>query len=87
MNFKTDLIIYPLSPVFYVKVFEENNGALELVNKPKFRPRTKHSDIKYHPFTDSIRSGEINVLQIDTMGQIADNFTNALDRQTFDYLR
>ena len=30
------------------KVFEDNNGALELANKPKFRPRTKHIGIKYH---------------------------------------
>ena len=32
------------------KVFEDNNGALELANDPKFRPRTKHIGIKYHHF-------------------------------------
>ena len=69
------------------KVFEDNNGALELANKPKFRPRTKHIGIKYHHFRDSVKNGNIEVLPIDTKEQIADIFTKSLDRQTFEYLR
>ena len=40
------------------KVFEDNNGALEMANKPKFRPRTKHIGIKYHHFRDRVRCGK-----------------------------
>ena len=69
------------------KVFEDHNGALELANKPKVRPRTKHIGIKYHRFRDGVKSGEIEVLPVDTKDRIADIFTNALDRQTFEYLR
>ena len=69
------------------KVFEDNNGALELANKPKFRPRTKHIGVKCHHFRDSVKSGEIEVLPIDTKEQIADIFTKALNKQTFEYLR
>ena len=61
------------------KVFEDNNGALELANDPKFRPRTKHIGIKYHHFWDNVKSGKIEVLPIDTNEQIADIFTKALE--------
>ena len=33
------------------------------------------------------KSGKIEVLPIDTTEQIADIFTKALDKQTFEYLR
>ena len=67
------------------RVFEDNNRALELANKPRFRPRTKHIGIKYHRFRDSVRCGNIEVLPLDTNEQIAYIFTNALDKQIFDY--
>ena len=69
------------------KVFEDNNEALELANKPKFRPRTKHIGIKYHHFRDSVKNGKIEVLPKDTTEQIADIFTKALDKKTFENLR
>ena len=69
------------------KVFEDNNGALELANKPKFRPRTKHIGVKYHHFRDSVKSGEIEALPIDTKEQIANIVTKVLDWQTFEHPR
>eukprot|EP00957_Ditylum_brightwellii_P049971 3787819-Ditylum_brightwellii.AAC.1 len=35
---------------FKCKVFEDNNGCIELVKCPGMRPRTKHIGIKYHHF-------------------------------------
>jgi hypothetical protein len=35
------------------KVFEDNSGALEIAMTHKFRPRTKHINVKYH-FSETI---------------------------------
>ena len=87
LEFQERLQCMPSATTISCKVFEVNNGALELANKPKFRTRTKHIGIKYHHFRDRVKSGKIEVLPIDTKEQIADIFTKALDRQTFEYLR
>ena len=34
-------------------LFEDNNGALELATKPRYRPRTKHIAVKYHYFREN----------------------------------
>ena len=37
-------------PIMHCKLFEDNNGVLELAKAPKIRPRTKHTSIKHHHF-------------------------------------
>ena len=85
LQIRLDLL--PSNTTISCKVFEDNNGALELATKPKFRPRTKHIAIKYHHSRGSVKSGAIEVLPIDTLEQVADIFTKALDQQKFEYLR
>jgi hypothetical protein len=46
-------------PTIKCKAFEDNEGALEMARSPKFRPRTKHINIKYHHFHDSVETGKI----------------------------
>ena len=62
------------------KVFEDKNGALE-------RPRTKDIATKYHYFRDSVKSGAIEVLPIDTLEQLAVILTKGLDQKKFEHLR
>ena len=69
------------------RVYEDNNGCLELANNPRYRPRTKHIALKYHHFREQVQKGRIDVTRIDTKEQIADQFTKGLDRVTFEYLR
>ena len=38
-------------------LFEDNNGALELATKPRYRPQTKHIAIKYHHFREKVQKG------------------------------
>ena len=68
-------------------MFEDNNGALELATKPRYRPRTKHIVIKYHHFRERVSSGFISIKPINTSEQIADQFTKGLQVGTFQYLR
>ena len=48
-----------IKPIMHCKLFEDNNGALELAKAPKIRPRTKHISIKYHHFRAYVDSGKI----------------------------
>ena len=75
LELQTKLDLLPSNTTISCKVFGDNNGALELATKPKFRPRTKHIATKYHHFRDSVKGGAIKVLPIDTLEQIADIFT------------
>lgn len=68
-------------------LFEDNNGALELAMKPRYRPRTKHIAIKYHHFREHVTKGLVTIKPIDTTEQISDQFTKGLQEGTFKYLR
>ena len=54
-------------PSVKCKVFEDNNGAIELAKAPKIHPCTKHIALKYHHFREQIRKGLIEINPIDTM--------------------
>jgi hypothetical protein len=60
------------------KAFEDNEGALEMARSPKFRPRTKHINIKYHHIHDAIESGKIKMYKIGTLDQQANVLTKPL---------
>ena len=68
-------------------VFEDNNGALEMANAPKMRPRTKHIAIKYHHCRTHVERGDTLLEKIDTTEQEADFLTKPLVQQLFGYLR
>ena len=74
-------------PKIICKLFEDNNGALELAKAPKYRPRTKHIALKYHHFREHVRDGSVEIHAINTEDQLADQFTKALADTTFKYLR
>ena len=73
-------------PSVKCKVFEDNNGAIELAKAPKIHPRTKHIALKYHHFREQVRKGLIEINPIDTLEQVADIFTKALPFPIFNYL-
>ena len=78
--------IEEVSPVINCTVFEDNNGALELANLPRMRPRTRHIATKYHFFRSYVQSGEIRIKSVTTTEQIADIFTKPLPEPAFKYL-
>ena len=74
-------------PKLHCKVFEDNSGALEMANNYKYRPRTKHLNIKYHHFRDYVERGEITVHKIDTSDQLADYLTKPVSQEILEKLR
>ena len=39
-----------INPRIYCEVYEDNIGALSIAKEHKYRPRTKHLNIKIHHF-------------------------------------
>lgn len=67
----------------YCRVFEDNSGALEMAKVHKYRPRTKHINVKYNHFRDHVSDGSIKLYPISTTAQPADIFTKPLPRELF----
>ena len=74
-------------PVIKCRVFEDNSGVLEMALNHKFRPRTKHINIKLHHFCDYISNGDITIEPISTLHQLANYLTKPLTAEILEPLR
>ena len=81
------LTIESKRPSAKCKVFEDNNGAIELAKASKILPRTKHFALKYHHFREHVQKGLIEINLIDTLEQVSNIFIKALPFPIFNYLR
>eukprot|EP00957_Ditylum_brightwellii_P068709 5216227-Ditylum_brightwellii.AAC.1 len=61
-----------LKTEFKCKVFEDNEGCVELTKCPRMRSRAKHIATKYHHFWNNVEDGIITVDSINIDGQQAD---------------
>ena len=81
---------FPISkskPKIHCKVFEDNSGALEMAKTHKYRPRTKHLNVKLHHFRDYVTRGEISIHKIGTLDQLADYLTKPVNQEILEHLR
>ena len=65
----------------FCRVFEDNSGAVEMAKYHKYRPRTKHLNVKLHHFRDYVNRGEISIHHINTGHQPADLLTKSLNEE------
>ena len=79
--------ILSTKPKLHCKIFEDNSGALEMAKTHKYRPRTKHLNVKLHHFRDYVTRGEISIHKIDTKEQRADYLTKPVNQETLEHLR
>jgi hypothetical protein len=49
----------------HCKIFEDNEGAIEIAKVPKMRPRTKYLNIKYHHFREEVKKGTVNIYHVN----------------------
>ncbi|CAB1112933.1 unnamed protein product [Ectocarpus sp. CCAP 1310/34] len=63
-----------------IKVLEDNQGAISLVQNPFSSARSKHIDVRFHFIRELFKSGRISVEYIPTDEQHADLLTKALGR-------
>jgi hypothetical protein len=76
---------YPISSAqahIHCQVFEDNSGALEMAKIHKYRPRTKHLNVRLHHFRDYVVRKEVSIHAINTNDQPADFLTKALNEDT-----
>ena len=71
----------------HCKVFEDNSGALEMAKVYKFRPRTKHLNVKLHHFRTYVEDGSVTIHKVATEDQLADYLTKPLPQDTLQRLR
>lgn len=69
------------------RMFEDNQGAIELAKNPSHHSRTKHIDIKFHHVRDSVVARKISLQYCPTQDMIADALTKGLPRPQFEKLR
>ena len=76
----TDEIEITLPPS---KVYEDNNACLKFARLPRLTPRTKHIAVPYHWFRSKVEQLEISIKPINTVDQLADQFTKPLTTNKF----
>ena len=74
-------------PKVYCHVYEDNSGALEMAKVHKYRPRTKHLNVKLHHFRDYVDRGDIKLHAISTNDQQADYLTKPVPVDVLQRLR
>jgi hypothetical protein len=75
------------TPTVDCKIFEDNSGALETTTVHKFRPRTKHLNVKLHFFCNHIIRKEFAVDPVQTRQQLANHQTKPVNKDMLDLLR
>ena len=84
-NFINDLQL-PDYQVESVPLNVDNKSALKLAKNPEFHQRTKHIQIKHNFIRECAQDGHINIQWISGKDNLADAFTKALGRPTFEGL-
>ena len=66
---------------------EDNQGTIALSKNPKYHPRTKHIDIKYHFVRDKVLNKEVPLEYCPSEEMVADLLTKPLGKTLFQRLR
>jgi hypothetical protein len=64
----------------------DNTGALDIAENRRINDRSKHIDIHYHAVRELVESGQITILHIDGMENLAGICTKALPHATREHL-
>ena len=66
---------------------EDNQGNIALSRNPKYHPRTKHIDIKYHFIRYKVEKKELVLEYCPTEQMLADLLTKQLGKTSLQRLR
>ena len=65
------------------KIYEDNQGAIDISKNPKHHDRTKHIDVCHHFVRERVVSNEVSVLYCHTDEMTADIMTKGLGTVKF----
>ena len=66
-----------------LKLYCDNQAAINLVNNPVHHDRTKHVGIDRHFIKDNLDAGVLQVVYVRSFDQLADILTKGIDFVTF----
>jgi hypothetical protein len=69
------------------KIYEDNQGAIEISRNPKRHDRTKHIDVCHHFVRERVASNEVSVVYCHTDEMTADIMTKGLGTIKFSKFR
>ena len=70
-----------------ISIMCDNMSAIQLSKNLVMHSCTKHVAIKLHFLSDKVLNNEFKLIYVPTQGQVADIFTKALPRESFEQLR
>ncbi|CAB1120978.1 unnamed protein product [Ectocarpus sp. CCAP 1310/34] len=70
-----------------IKILEDNQGALALIENPFSSARSEHIDVRFHFILELFKSGKITAEYVPTGEQHADMLTKVLGREKLEYHR
>ena len=68
-----------------VIIYEDNQGAISLVDNPVHHQRTKHIDIRYHFIREQVIQNCIQVKYLQTELMVSDCLTKPVGRLKLEY--
>lgn len=74
-------------PQSKIKIWCDNQSAIDLGKSEAYRPRTKHIDIRYHHIRDKVESGFIELTYVQTECMVADSLTKAVPAKKTEFCR
>ena len=70
-----------------IRLFEDNQGAIQLVEKPVSGGNSKHIEVRYHFIRQWVQRGDIKIKHVISKLQHADFLTKALPADLFEFHR
>ena len=79
--------LYINKPLFYCKVFEDNQSCIAMTKYSKFLPQDNHTALKYHHFKSYVDSKRLIIIYTWSDDHLADIITKPLPDGQFHILR
>jgi len=70
-----------------IPIFCDNTSDINISKNLVMYSRTKHISIRYHFLREKVAENEVKLEYVPTKDQVADIFTKALPKDTFQYLQ
>ncbi|CAB1120479.1 unnamed protein product [Ectocarpus sp. CCAP 1310/34] len=66
-----------------IPVFEDNQGAIQIMHNPITNSNSKHIDVRHHFIRELVERKEISITHVPTQFQHADFLTKAISKESF----
>jgi len=79
--------LMPSDPIQPVRIYEDNLGAICIAKLGNFTKKSKHIEVHYHFVHEAVERGQVEVIKVKSLDNLADIFTKPLGKPSFVKLR